>query len=61
LDAYLDANARDGFVMMLQEIMIKLNVEQLFVISHSVGADQYPHAVYTIDISKQISKMKGGK
>ena len=61
LDAYLDANARDGFVMMLQEIMIKLNVEQLFVISHSVGADQYPHAVYTIDISKQILKMKGGK
>lgn len=58
LDAYLDANAKDGFVLMLQEIMIKLNVEQLFVISHSVGADQYPSIVHTVDISKHIEEQK---
>ena len=58
LDAYLDANAKDGFVLMLQEMMIKLNVEQLFVISHSVGADQYPHIVHTVDISKRIQELK---
>ena len=59
VDGYLDANAKDGFVLMLQEIMIKLNVEQLFIISHSVGADQYPHVVETIDISKRILDIKG--
>ena len=59
VDGYLDANAKDGFVLMLQEIMIKLNVEQMFIISHSVGADQYPHAVQTIDISKRILDIKG--
>lgn len=59
VDGYLDANAKDGFVLMLQEIMIKLNVEQLFIISHSVGADQYPHVVQTIDISKRILDIKG--
>jgi DNA repair exonuclease SbcCD ATPase subunit len=58
LDAYLDANAKDGFVLMLQEMMIKLNVEQLFVISHSVGADQYPHIVHTVDISRRIQELK---
>ena len=58
IDAYLDQAAKDGFVMMLQEIMITLNTEQIFVISHSVGADQYPHSVYTIDISKRIDELK---
>jgi ABC-type molybdenum transport system ATPase subunit/photorepair protein PhrA len=57
-DGYLDTNAKDGFVSMLQEIMIRLNVEQLFIISHSVGADQYPHVVDTVDISKRIEQMK---
>ena len=61
LDAYLDANAKDGFVMMLQEIMVKLNVEQLIVRSHSVGADQYPHVVHTVDISKHIDMIRGGE
>lgn len=58
IDAYLDQAAKDGFVMMLQEIMVKLNSEQIFVISHSVGADQYPHVVHTIDISKRIEELK---
>ena len=58
LDAYLDQSAKDGFVVMLQEMMVKLNCEQIFVISHSVGADQYPHVVHTIDISKRIEELK---
>ena len=61
IDAYLDLNAKDGFVMMLQEMMIKLNVEQLFVISHSVSADQYSRIVHTVDISEQIEQLKKSK
>lgn len=58
LDSPLDANMKDGFVSMLQEMMIKLNVEQLFIISHSVTADQYSHVVHTLDISKRIEELK---
>lgn len=57
IDAYLDQAAKDGFVSMLQEMMVTLNAEQIFIISHSVGADQYPHIVHTIDISKRIEEL----
>ena len=58
IDAYLDQTAKDGFVLMLQEMMVRLNSEQMFIISHSVGADQYPDSVYTINISKRIEELK---
>jgi DNA repair exonuclease SbcCD ATPase subunit len=58
IDAYLDQAAKDGFVSMLQEIMVRLNSEQIFIISHSVCADQYPDYVQTVDISKRIEELK---
>jgi hypothetical protein len=57
IDAYLDMAAKDGFVSMLQEMMVQLGSEQIFVISHSVGEDQYPHTVHTINISKRIEEL----
>jgi DNA repair exonuclease SbcCD ATPase subunit len=58
IDAYLDQAAKDGFVQMLQEIMVRLNSEQIFIISHSVCADQYPDYVQTINISERIKELK---
>ena len=52
LDAYIDANTRDTFVLMLNEMMSILKVEQIFLISHSIQPGQYSHIVHTIDISK---------
>ena len=58
IDAYLDQAAKDSFVLMLQEIMVRLNSEQIFIISHSVCADQYPDYVQTINISERIKELK---
>lgn len=58
IDAYLDQAAKNGFVLMLQEMMIRLNSEQIFIISHSVCADQYPDYVHTVDISKRIEELR---
>jgi DNA repair exonuclease SbcCD ATPase subunit len=52
LDAYIDANTRDSFVLMLNEMMSTLNCEQMFLISHSIQPDQYGHIVHTIDITR---------
>lgn len=52
LDAYIDSNTRDMFVLMLNEMMSTLNCEQMFMISHSIQPGQYSHIVHTIDISK---------
>jgi DNA repair exonuclease SbcCD ATPase subunit len=56
LDAYLDTSMRDGFILMLQEVMSTLKMEQLFIISHNISPGQYEHIVHTIDISKEIMK-----
>ena len=58
IDAYLDQAAKDGFVQMLQEIMVRLDSEQIFIISHSVCADQYPDYVQTVNISERIKELK---
>ena len=58
IDAYLDQAAKDSFVLMLQEIMVRLNSEQIFIISHSVCADQYPDYVQTVNISERIKELK---
>lgn len=57
IDAYLDQAAKNGFVLMLQEIMVRLNSEQIFIISHNVCAEQYPDYVQTVDISKRIEEL----
>lgn len=57
IDAYLDQAAKNGFVLMLQEIMVRLNSEQIFIISHNVCAEQYPDYVQTVNISKRIEEL----
>lgn len=59
IDAYLDTHIRDGFVLMLQEIMSTLKMEQLFLISHNIQPGQYGHIVHTIDLAKEI--IRGGE
>ena len=58
MDAALDAEMRDSFLMMLQEIMSVLKMEQMFIISHSTQPGAYDHAVHVIDISEEINNLK---
>jgi DNA repair exonuclease SbcCD ATPase subunit len=58
IDAYLDAHMRDSFLLMLQEIMVTLGMEQMFLISHSILPDQYEHIVSSINLSEEIDKLK---
>lgn len=57
MDAALDAEMRDSFLMMLQEIMSVLKMEQMFIISHSTQPGQYDHAVHVINITEEIANM----
>lgn len=58
MDAALDAEMRDSFLMMLQEIMSVLKMEQMFIISHSTQPGAYDHAVHVINISEELSNFK---
>lgn len=58
MDAALDAEMRDSFLMMLQEIMSVLKMEQMFIISHSTQPGAYDHTVHVINISDEISNSK---
>jgi chromosome segregation ATPase len=58
MDAALDAEMRDSFLMMLQEIMSVLKMEQMFIISHSTQPGAYDHAVHVINISEEIGNLK---
>lgn len=57
IDAALDSDMRDSFLLMLQEIMSTLKMEQMFLISHNIQAGQYEHLVHVINISDEISHM----
>ena len=58
MDAALDAEMRDSFLMMLQEIMSVLKMEQMFIISHSTQPGAYDHAVHVINISDEVANLK---
>lgn len=58
MDAALDAEMRDSFLMMLQEIMSVLKMEQMFIISHSTQPGTYDHTVHVINISEEIINLK---
>lgn len=60
IDAYLDLSIRDGFILMLESMMGKLGMEQMFLISHNLQKGQYAHIVHTVDISEMIDNQKGG-
>ena len=61
IDAYLDISIRDDFILMLESMMNKLGMEQMFLISHNLQKGQFSHIVQTIDISETIDKLKGGE
>lgn len=54
LDAFLDANVSDGFVLMISDIMNALKMEQLFIISHKLQPGQYEQCVHTFDLLREI-------
>ena len=58
MDAALDAEMRDSFLMMLQEIMSVLKMEQMFIISHSTQPGSYDHTVHVINISDEILNLE---
>lgn len=58
MDAALDAEMRDSFLMMLQEIMSVLKMEQMFIISHSTQPGAYDHAVHVININEELLNLK---
>lgn len=61
IDAYLDISIRDDFILMLESMMNKLGMEQMFLISHNLQKGQFSHIVQTIDISETIDQLKGGE
>lgn len=54
LDAFLDAEVSESFVMMLIDIMSALQMEQLFDISHKLQPGQHDQYVHVFDITKEI-------
>jgi DNA repair exonuclease SbcCD ATPase subunit len=61
MDAALDAEMRDSFLMMLQEIMSVLKMEQMFIISHSTQPGQYDHTVHVVNISEEVAHIISGE
>ena len=58
MDAALDSEMRDSFLMMLQEIMSVLKMEQMFIISHSTQPGAYDHTVHVININEELLNLK---
>ena len=53
IDAALDSDMRDSYVLMIQELTAVLKMDQVFMISHSIQPNQYEHIVHVIDISRK--------
>ncbi len=58
IDAYLDISIRDDFILMLEAMMSKLGMEQMFLISHNLQKGQFSHIVNTVDLSEIIAQSK---
>lgn len=54
LDAFLDSEVSDEFVLMMNDIMATLQMEQLFIISHKLQPGQYDHCVHVFDLIKEL-------
>lgn len=52
IDGPLDKDKKDGFILMLQEIMAVLRIEQLFLISHTTEVGSYEHLIHYIDLTE---------
>ena len=59
MDAYMDITAASSFVSMLSQIMIILNMEQLFIISHKIINTTYgSENTYVINLYDEILKLR---
>lgn len=52
IDAALDSDMRDSYVLMIQELTAVLKMDQVFMISHSIQPNQYEHIVHVVDLTK---------
>lgn len=50
IDAYLDHEFKDKFILMLDEVTRILNIDQLFIISHNVNTDQFENMINKISL-----------
>ena len=51
VDAFLDTQFKDSFILMMNEIMTTLNIEQMFIISHNMTPGQYENIVHVLNIT----------
>ena len=50
IDAYLDHEFKDKFVLMLDEVSKLLKIEQMFIISHNVNTEQFSNIINKINL-----------
>jgi DNA repair exonuclease SbcCD ATPase subunit len=58
IDGFLDDNKRDSYIEMITEVMMVLNIDQLFMISHNTKPEQYDSLIHTIDLSAEVYLLK---
>lgn len=50
IDAYLDHEFKDKFILMLDEVTRLLNIDQVFMISHNINTDQFANIINRINL-----------
>lgn len=50
IDAYLDHEFKDKFILMLDEVSKLLKIEQMFIISHNVNTEQFSNIINKINL-----------
>jgi DNA repair exonuclease SbcCD ATPase subunit len=50
IDAYLDHEFKDKFILMLDEVSKLLKIDQLFMISHNINTEQFSNIINKIDL-----------
>ena len=50
IDAYLDHDFKDKFVLMLDEVSRLLHIDQLFMISHNINTEQFSNIINRINL-----------
>lgn len=50
IDAYLDHEFKDKFILMLDEVSRLLKIDQLFMISHNINTDQFSNIINRISL-----------
>ena len=50
IDAYLDHEFKDKFILMMDEVTRLLKIDQVFVISHNINTEQFSNIINRIDL-----------